>query len=334
MGLYDTTIGALLVGVFFNTFLYGLVTYQFAAYYQTEFNDRPTVKYMVFFLFILDTFHSGSAIYMVWYYTVTNYDNPASLLVGVWPYVFTAIGTALAALVTHIYLGFRIWCLTDSIILYGVVILLAIPSFILGMACGIEGYLFEYVPSAASRITPLAIACFSTQIAADVFITITLTIIFSRSRNGIHKTDAVLNRLIRGAIQTGFFVGIFSLGTLITFVLLEKTNLFAMFSIPIGRIYTNTLMDSLLAREFFKAKMFDTQEVSGLCCPVVVTRSSLVANPIQSYSIGWTPPNFPQSTLVVGPTSDQLTLQRTIQETRDRLSCEGAQSKSLPLVAV
>ncbi|KAF8553138.1 hypothetical protein OG21DRAFT_1510619 [Imleria badia] len=34
MGLYDTTIGALLVSILFNTFLYGLVTYQFAAYYR------------------------------------------------------------------------------------------------------------------------------------------------------------------------------------------------------------------------------------------------------------------------------------------------------------
>jgi len=68
---------------------------------------------------------------------------------------------------------------------------------------------------------------------------VTLTIIFSRSRTGIRKTDAVLDRLIRGAIQTGFFIGIFSLGSLITFVLLPNTSLYAIFSIPLGRIYTN-----------------------------------------------------------------------------------------------
>ncbi|KAI9463142.1 hypothetical protein HD554DRAFT_2175650 [Boletus coccyginus] len=302
------------MGVFLNTFLYGLVTYQFAAYHQTQFNDRPAVKYMVLFLFTLDTFHSCSAIYMAWFYTVANYDNPAALAVGVWPYVFTPIGTALAALVTQIYLGFRqvIWCLTDSNILYGVVILLAIPSFVLGMTCGIEGYIIKSA-SAISRITPLAIAGLSMQMVVDTFITITLTIIFSRSRTGIRKTDAVLNRLIRGAIQTGLFIGIFSLGNLITFVLLPNTNLYGMFAIPIGRIYTNTLMDSLLAREFFKTKTLDTH---GSC------------------STGWTPPHLLQSTPVVRPTSIRLTLQRTVQETRDRSSCEGVQSKSLPLVAV
>ncbi|KAI9463144.1 hypothetical protein HD554DRAFT_1417403 [Boletus coccyginus] len=287
------------MGVFLNTFLYGLVTYQFAVYYRTEFGDRPAVKYMVLFLFILDTFHSGSAIYMAWFYTVTNYDNPAALAVGVWPYIFTPIGTALAALVTQIYLGFRIWCLTDSIILCGVVILLAIPSFILGVACGIEGYLIKSA-SEASCIMPLVIAWLSSQIVVDTFITVTLTIVFSRSRTGIRKTDAILSRLIRGAIQTGFFIGIFSLGDLIAFVLVPNTFLYAMFAIPIGRIYTNTLMDSLLARELFKEKMLDTRE---------------------SRSIAW---NLPQVTSVVRPTSTQLTAQKTTQETRDRSSCEGA----------
>jgi len=68
MGEYDTTIGVLLIGIFFNTFLYGLVTYQFALYKRMDFNDRLSVKAMVVFLFLLDTVHSASIIYMAWYY--------------------------------------------------------------------------------------------------------------------------------------------------------------------------------------------------------------------------------------------------------------------------
>ena len=68
---------------------------------------------------------------------------------------------------------------------------------------------------------------------------VTLVIVFSRLRTGFHKTDTVLNRLIRGAIQTGLFAGIFSIGDLITFVILPNTDLYAMFVVPIGRIYTN-----------------------------------------------------------------------------------------------
>ncbi|KAF8553137.1 hypothetical protein OG21DRAFT_1485659 [Imleria badia] len=280
MGPYDTTIGTLLVGIFFNTFLYGLVTYQFALYYQTKFNDRPALKYTVLFLFILDTFHSGAVIYMAWDYTVTNFGNPAALTVAMWPITFTPVSFALAALVTHIYLAIRIWRLTSSKFLYGVVILLAIISFILGTVCSIESWIIKVI-SELPRITPLVIAWLSVQVIVDIFITITLVIVFSRSRTGFRKTDTILNRFIRGAIQTGLFASIFSLGDLITFTVVPDMNLYVMFAIPIGRIYTNTLLDTLLAREMLKA------ETDGM---ETMTRSVMID------SVYWPASSMAQST--------------------------------------
>jgi len=308
MGLYDTTIGTLLVGIFFNTFLYGLVTYQFAAYYRIKFNDRPAVKYMVLFLFILDTFHSASVIYLAWYYTVANYNNPAALAVGEWPFTFTPIATALTALVTQLYLGFRIWCLTSCKFLYGVVILLAINSFILGVICSADAWAIQ-VLSELPRITPIAIAWFTIQVVVDAFITITLIIIFSRSRTGFRKTDTVLNRLIRGAIQTGLFTGIFSMADLITFVVLPNTNVYVMFAIPLGRIYTNTLLDTLLARESLKAEMDGTDHVSGALCSLHWN----ITDPLRTTS-----------------TSIQLEAQTTVQKACDRSACEGVAGNVVP----
>ncbi|KAF8551147.1 hypothetical protein OG21DRAFT_322120 [Imleria badia] len=91
---------------------------------------------------ISNYFHS--AIYMAWYYAVTNFGNPAALAAAVWPYPFTAIGNSFAALTTHIYLAIRIWRLTSNKFLYGVAILLAILSFILGMITGIKGWIMKF----------------------------------------------------------------------------------------------------------------------------------------------------------------------------------------------
>ena len=66
-----------------------------------------------------------------------------------------------------------------------------------------------------------------------------LTLVLSRSRTGFRRTDTVINRLIRGAIQTGLFSSIFALADLFSFVLHRDTLLYAMFAYPIGRIYTN-----------------------------------------------------------------------------------------------
>jgi len=66
-----------------------------------------------------------------------------------------------------------------------------------------------------------------------------LSFVLARSRTGFRRTDTIINRLIRGAIQTGLFASIFALADLFSFVLHRNTNLYAMFAYPIGRIYTN-----------------------------------------------------------------------------------------------
>ena len=68
---------------------------------------------------------------------------------------------------------------------------------------------------------------------------VTLIVIFSRSRTGFRKTDTIINRFIRGAIQTSLLSSIFSLCNLITFILFPDMNFYAMFAFPVGRIYTN-----------------------------------------------------------------------------------------------
>ncbi|KAJ2926585.1 hypothetical protein H1R20_g10521, partial [Candolleomyces eurysporus] len=42
------TLGALLCGVCLNTYLYGLVTYQYGAYFNAKFDDPKWMKYVHF----------------------------------------------------------------------------------------------------------------------------------------------------------------------------------------------------------------------------------------------------------------------------------------------
>lgn len=262
MGEFDTTVGTLMIGIIFNTFLYGLVTFQFAAYYRKKFNDPPIIKAMILFLFLLDTVHSASVIYMLWGYTVTNYNNPPALAIGMWPYMWTPIATCLAAVVTQIFLGYRIYRLSKNLYLYILILAIAIPGCILGFVAGVRALIIKIFADLVV-LSPVVIGWLSLQVAADVIITCSLTVILARSRTGFRKTDTVLNRLIRGSIQTGLFAGIFSIGDLVCFLTVPETNLYGMFAIPIGRIYTNTLLDTLLARDELRDQLSATVEMDS-----------------------------------------------------------------------
>ncbi|EKM53533.1 uncharacterized protein PHACADRAFT_211221 [Phanerochaete carnosa HHB-10118-sp] len=262
MGELDLTLGTLLVGIMFNTFLFGLVMFQFIAYYRGKFNDPLPVKLMVLFLFLLDSVHSIACIWMAYYYCVTGYGQPETLGVAIWPYTLTPIATGWASMVTQIFLGWRVYRFTENMYLYGLIIALAIPSCALGMTCGIKAWIIKEAAK-LSVLTNLVTAWLVLQVGVDALVTITLGIILARSKTGFQKTDTVVNRLIRGAIQTGLFAGIFSIGDLITFTRWPNTNFYGMFAIPIGRVYTNTLLDTLVSRNELRAQLHGTVDMDS-----------------------------------------------------------------------
>lgn len=53
-----------------------------------------------------------------------------------------------------------------------------------------------------------------------------LSFVLSRSRTGFKRTDTIINRIIRGAVQTGLFASIFALAELFKFMLHRNTNLY------------------------------------------------------------------------------------------------------------
>lgn len=86
--------------------------------------------------------------------------------------------------------------------------------------------------------------------SCDRFALVSLTYALASSRTGFRKTDTIINRIIRGAVQTGLFCSIFALGDLFSFLFADDTYFYAMFAFPLGRIYTNVRILSILKKIF------------------------------------------------------------------------------------
>ncbi|KAI0085384.1 hypothetical protein BDY19DRAFT_896836, partial [Irpex rosettiformis] len=243
-----------------NTYLFGVVTYQFTLYHKTKFNDSPVIKCMVLFLFVLDTVYSVSVMWMLWAYCVDGYDDPTILTVNLWPYTLTPIVIGLASMVTQLFLGWRIYRLSKSKVVFGIVIALSVPSCLLAITCGIKAWIIKYSDK-LSEINGLSTAWLVMQVTADTFITGTLGYLLVRFKTGSRRADSVINQLIRGSIQTGLFAGVFSIGDLITFIKVPDTNFYGMFAFSICQIYTNTLLDTLLSRRDIRQQLNGTFQV-------------------------------------------------------------------------
>ncbi|KAF7350611.1 hypothetical protein MSAN_01621200 [Mycena sanguinolenta] len=254
MGEFDETIGFTLLGVIINTYLTGIIMTQFYTYLTQDlpgFEDPLWVKSLVAFLFVTNITQAAAVVYMAWFYCVTNFGNPEIVGYSLWPYTFTALTTTILAITNQMFQTWKIYLFTrnKTFVVFLAVISLAACGF--GTSVTVKAWLnLELAKMAA--LQPILEASIALQCGIDVTICATLILTLRKSKTSFAHTDRILNRLIRAAVQSGFFTAFFALGSLFTFRFASKTNMIGLFAFPIGRIYTHTMMDHLVCREQLK----------------------------------------------------------------------------------
>ncbi|KAF9011000.1 hypothetical protein BDZ89DRAFT_500480 [Hymenopellis radicata] len=251
---YSMTVGVQLLGHFLNTYLYGIVTFQFVVYWNSGYKDPIWLKSLMIALFVMDTVHSCVAVYQAWEMCVLNYANPGYLAFISWTISFTGCANAITSVLSQTFLMHRLYVLTRNKYVVGCAAILSFGALIFGFLCGIRSAMLHEV-ARFPEVYNVVIAWLTFQITSDIFITCGLTFVLVRSKTGIRSTEKVLNRLIRGAIQTGFFATLFGLGHMLSFLCANDTSLHGFFVYPIGRIYTNTLLDSLNSRKKLRREL-------------------------------------------------------------------------------
>ncbi|KAF7768111.1 hypothetical protein Agabi119p4_7354 [Agaricus bisporus var. burnettii] len=257
----ESTLGVLLIGVFINTYLYGVVSYQYAKYSVTFKKDPHWVKLMVFVLFLMDTVHSASIIYMVWTFAVKSFEGGPASTNAYWPYPFTVLVMVCTACIVQGFFTYRIWKLTSQHTVACALAVLIVGAFVLGVTVAVRAWKLKPHTSIGPFNSLLA-AWLVMEVVVDASIAGILIYKLSMSKTGHKNSDSVLNRLIRMSVQTGFCTGVFAVLCLIFFFVMPRTQYFAMFGIPISRVYTITFMDALLGRSGLRDLLFlDPDEV-------------------------------------------------------------------------
>ncbi|KAF8206870.1 hypothetical protein K438DRAFT_1816549 [Mycena galopus ATCC 62051] len=229
------------------------------------------MRSLVSFLFIINATQAVAVVYMLWFYCVTNFTNPDAVasekfnddspalnstsLVELWPYPFTALTMSILALVNHTFQSWRIYRFTDSRRLAAFLLVISLANCGIGVTVATEMWMFSKL-SELVALQPIIEGNLALQCAVDAIIAIIMTVMFSRWRtNFFADTDKLLNRLIRTAVQSGFFTAVFALGTLLSSRFSPGTYMVSVFSLPIGRIYTHTMMDQLVTREELRSML-------------------------------------------------------------------------------
>ncbi|PPQ89892.1 hypothetical protein CVT25_004814 [Psilocybe cyanescens] len=242
--------GPMLIGVFFNMILYGVLLVQTYHYYITFKRDAPWIKYLVLYLFILESVNTGCDMAMMYQPLIQNFGSYLPVYRKRRSFSLHSKRTSQVAISTpiQIFFAWRIKLLTKSNVLAIVVVVLSLVSLGGGTYTTVLLVKIKLFSRKPELHWPALVWLLSASVA-DILITTVLVLTLSKRRTGFIATDDAISKIIRMTVQTGMLTAFFAIGDVIFFMSLPHTALNFLWDLSLSKLYTNCLLSTLNARE-------------------------------------------------------------------------------------
>ncbi|KAK0455655.1 uncharacterized protein EV420DRAFT_1644439 [Desarmillaria tabescens] len=265
------TFGAYLIGVIVSACLFGVTCTQ-TWYYFTRYSDVTTLKVWVAAIWILEVLHVAFPGHAIYYYAILHYGDPAALAQAIWTLCVNITVTGLIGLLVDLFYARRIYYLSNhNVPLLAATVVL--PVCRLGTSIGAySSYLYmkdfelenwlcrllgitvysiqlkDFVRFKLHSNTSLVRASATIHVVTDILVAGSLCYFLHNNRNGIKRTDTMINRLMVYTVHTGLITAVADI-LVIAFNIAYPGNLvfLAVYQV-IANLYSNSLLATLNAR--------------------------------------------------------------------------------------
>ncbi|KAL1940999.1 hypothetical protein VTO73DRAFT_7635 [Trametes versicolor] len=256
---FDSTIGAVFLGLVVGIMLYGLTVYQAYKYYTVYPNDRIGLKVFITVILAFETFHSALWIVVSYHYLITEAFNVIGLLDAHWSVRLTVLTTGFTVFISQTFYAHRVYHVGPRYYRW-----LAIPAVIsmctglsFAIAAGVKAYTTTKYITDFKRVSWLVSVAYGFAVASDVILTGALVFVLQRSRTGSKRSNTVLDILIKYTINTGLLTSIFSVLVFIFAIILPGNLVYAGVSIVGAKLYANSVLAVVNSRKSIGNKFFD-----------------------------------------------------------------------------
>ncbi|KAJ7586792.1 hypothetical protein C8J56DRAFT_107164 [Mycena floridula] len=239
--------GPILIGAFLSTVLYGVSLVQMFIYYRTAKRDPLWMRLLVLYLLIAETANTGFNIALVYEPLILKFGEKVALVTS--PVFLRADGAVTVAISTpvQLFMAWRIKALTGSMLAAAGIGLLAVVACAGGIATSVFVTLkpnfqqFNQFTAAPSTWLIASAVC-------DVAIAVLLFYALSKKKSGFADMDDYITRIMLITVQTGALTAVAALADAIVFVSIKESTIFFSWDLSLSKLYTNTLLSSLNAR--------------------------------------------------------------------------------------
>ncbi|KAI9433047.1 hypothetical protein H4582DRAFT_1027259 [Lactarius indigo] len=237
----------LLFGLVFNWTLYGVLCVQIYVYSYNFQIDRRSVKFLVYFVFLLETIQTALTGADIYYWFVSGFGNVERLGNSHFTPVDVAIIGTVISLIVQGYFCYRIWVLNSrSSWVCWIIAVAAVTQSTGGIWASIEPLTVDKYMAPKTPIYLWAIS----SVLADVLIAVAMTLLLRRVRSNF--SSFVLTRVVRLTIETNALTAMLVIGSLVLHVAFPNKYFYLCTVNIFGKVYSNTLLVSLNNRVYLR----------------------------------------------------------------------------------
>lgn len=243
--------GPMLIGVFFNMILYGILIVQTYHYYLSYKGDVHWIRCLVLYLFVIETVNTGCDMAMMYQTLINNFGKADTTkffptLLAAEPITIVVISTPI-----QLFFAYRIRLLSKSNLLGGIIAFFATVS-LGGGAWSTVRIVKTKVFAHKPELHLPALVWLLSAVVSDVMITVVLVITLNKRRTGFIATDDAIAKIIRMTVQTGLLTSLFAIGDVIFFMTLPHTAVNFVWDLALTKLYSNCLLSTLNTRAELK----------------------------------------------------------------------------------
>jgi hypothetical protein len=248
----DNTMGAAFIGVVVAASLWGVSCVQVWYYYTMYPTDVWYLKLLVAAVLTFDTVHQVLITHTVYTYLVTNFSNPVELGNLVWSLLVEVLFNGFTALLVQCFLTMRVWRLSNKSYILTGSLSLVLAEFICVIIYVVKALQMTTFAE-LTTLKNLSMTVNALAAAGDVLIAIVLCFMLQKSRTGFKGSDTMITKLIIFTVNTGLLTSICAVASLISITTAGTTFIYIAFYFCLGRLYSNSLMATLNARQSIRS---------------------------------------------------------------------------------
>ncbi|OCH83817.1 hypothetical protein OBBRIDRAFT_765005 [Obba rivulosa] len=242
--------GPTCIGMVLTVLLYGVLVMQTFFYYNTFKRDKPWWKYLVFFLFVGETIHSGFLVALVYVPLVNHFGDIMSVAqTNHWILGIDPVLTVSVVMLVQLFDAWRIRIITRNNLAVLLISVCSLCQWLGGLGTALSLTVVRDFTKFRHFEMPVSMWLASSAVA-DIAITIILVTFLRKHKTGILSTDDVANRIIRMTVQTGLITTLCAMTDLCLF-LSTPSGLHMIFNLPLSKLYSNSLISSLNSRAWW-----------------------------------------------------------------------------------